>query len=301
MKIAVLLTCFNRKAKTITCLESLFDSQKAYNGTAKGDFEIEIFLTDDGCTDGTADALLENFPNKHIHILQGTGSLFWAGGMRFAWKEAQKRHREWSYYLLLNDDVILSPTCFYELFSAEEYCQTAYRQSGIISGITCSASDPTKITYGGDVILNKFNGRQIRLGPSSQPQMVDLTNANIMLVPSSVVDKIGIFYDGYIHSGADNDYSMMARRRGIPVVITASVCGVCENEHHDKDVDSQMIINMSLSERKAYYNHPLHSSKDYLTLIRRNMPMRFPLSWLFRTLLLYCPKIYYMINGRRGI
>lgn len=48
--------------------------------------------------------------------------------------------------------------------------------------------------------------------------MVDLTNANILLVPKVVVDKIGIFYEGYKHGRANNDYSLLARRKGIPVL-----------------------------------------------------------------------------------
>lgn len=60
--------------------------------------------------------------------------------------------------------------------------------------------------------------------------MVDLTNANVLLVPKEVVDKIGIFYEGYKHGCADNDYSMLVRRTGIPVLITPGACGTCENE-----------------------------------------------------------------------
>lgn len=301
MKIAVLLTCFNRKAKTLSCLEGLYKSQHVFNRKGDDPIEIDVYLTDDGCTDGTAEAVKEKFPDKQIHILQGTGNMFWAGGMRFAWKEAQKRHAEWDYYLLLNDDTTINPECFYELMHSEEYCKRNYHQQGIVSGITCSETDPEKITYGGDIITNKFNGRQIRLGRSSHPQMVDLTNANILLVPKSVVDKIGIFYEGYEHGCADNDYSMTARRKGIPVLITASACGECDNDHAAADTNREKIINISLSERKAYYNHPLHSTHDYLTFIRRNMPLRYPISWLFRMMLIYCPVLYFSINIKRKI
>ena len=58
---------------------------------------------------------------------------------------------------------------------------------------------------------------------------------------------------------------------------------------------------MSLSQRKAFFEHPLHSDKDYFTYVRRNMPMRLPITWTLRKLRLYCPKIYYAINRLRKI
>lgn len=66
------------------------------------------------------------------------------------------------------------------------------------------------------------------------PQMVDHTNANILLVPKEVVDRIGIFYEGYKHGCVDNDYSLLARRKGISVLITPGACGTCENDHGSK-------------------------------------------------------------------
>ena len=45
--IAVLLTCHNRKVKTISCLKSL------YEATLPKGFSLEIFLVDDGSVDGT--------------------------------------------------------------------------------------------------------------------------------------------------------------------------------------------------------------------------------------------------------
>ena len=131
--------------------------------------------------------------------------------------------------------------------------------------------------------------------------MVDLTNANILLVPKAVVDRIGIFYEGYKHGRADNDYSMMARRKGIPVLITPGACGTCENDYGSKVDSRDKVINMSQKERTAYFNHPVRCNHDYLTFIRRNMPARYPLPWIFRMMLTYCPKLYFRINRARGV
>jgi GT2 family glycosyltransferase len=80
MRLAVLMTCFNRKEMTLEALRSLF-SQKQVE-----DLNVTVYLVDDGSRDGTSQAVAERFPR--VSILQGDGSLFWNGGMRKAFAEA---------------------------------------------------------------------------------------------------------------------------------------------------------------------------------------------------------------------
>ena len=63
MQLAVLLTCFNRKATTLRCLEQL----NKQNITAS----MDVFLCDDGSTDGTSDAIKKLFPQ--VYIIKGSG------------------------------------------------------------------------------------------------------------------------------------------------------------------------------------------------------------------------------------
>lgn len=296
MKIAVLYTCFNRREKTLSSLHGLFSSIASYNHDAQDHLETEIFLTDDGCTDGTAEAIKAAFPQKNIHILQGTGSLYWAGGMRKAWSEAQKRHQEWDFYLLLNDDTNIFPTSIHTLMLTHQYCQSEYGKPGIYSGITCDPTDENITTYGGRILTNQFLGSAYKVKASGQPQLVDQANANIMLVPATIVDKLGILYEGYHHGNADFDYTMQARRNGIPVLVTAHNCGSCRFDHSYGASLKQKILDMSAEERKHYFENPLHSSKDYLTFIRRNTPIKYPFTWIFRMLQEKYPKIYYAIK-----
>lgn len=302
MKIAVLLTCFNRKDKTISCLTSLYHSLDVYNeniDNTENKIELSVYLTDDGCTDGTAESVRNNFADKKITILQGNGNLYWAGGMRFAWKEALKKHDIWDFYFLLNDDTDLLDNLFEELSITHKYCINKYKKAGIYSGITSSKSDFNKMTYGGDVWKNKFLGTSVRLKPIGQPQLCDITNANILLISRNVVDTIGIFWEGYTHGRADNDYSNTARKNNIPVLLTANFCGRCDNDHKSIKEIEQLIIKMSLSERRKYFSSPIHSSKDYLEYIKRNMPIRYPMVFLGRMLNVYFPKLYYKINRLR--
>lgn len=301
MNIATILTVHNRRQKTLSCLSHLFAALDEYNNRQTEAIDLTVYMTDDGCTDGTPEAVSEAFPHRAITILQGDGSLFWAGGMRRAWQTAIDSGTPCDYYLLLNDDTNVMANVFDELFAADRYCMAHYGKKGVYSGITCSPADKAVTTYGGVVFANKTKGRQIILQPTGTPQMADMTNANILLVPPSVVREIGIFHEGYQHACADYDYSSQARKRGIPVLVTANTCGECECDHDTQKEEILRLMEMSLSERVKYVHSVVHSDKDYLLFVRRNLPFRYPQSWLMRTFRVYCPQLYYRITYARGV
>ena len=297
IKIATILTCFNRKAKTISCLQHLYSAMEHYNATADRQLHIAVYITDDGCTDGTSEAVMEAFPGKEIHIERSAGDLFWARGMNVSWKVAAA-DAEWDYYLLLNDDTDMKEDSFNELFSTQQYVVAHHGKEALVSGIIASKENHEEVTYGGEILLTKFTARLQRLQPTGTPQKCDMTNANILMVPKALFDKIGVFYP-YTHSCADSDYSVMARRAGFPVYVTSGICGYCDFDHWTKADDREKIVKMTLKERKAYFSHPLHSNKDYLTMIRRIMPWRYPFVWFFRNMVVYAPGLYYKITYRR--
>lgn len=303
MEIAVILTCFNRCEKTIASLTHLFEANDIYNNANTGsEITLTIYLTDDGCTDGTANAV-RNLCNGRceLHIIEGTGNCFWAGGMRLAWSEALKQRKRWDFYLLLNDDTIVMTNVFDELLNAHSYSLNTFQKAGIYSGITCAPGNSGQITYSGDVYETSMRGISRRVAPVGKPQLVDITNANILLIDKSVVDSLGIFPDCYIHGCADNDYCMMVRRNGLPALVTANVCGECENDHETNEQECKKLIGMTFKERYNYFNNPLHSDKDYLAFVKRNIPRKYFISLMMRRIRLFFPALYYFINKKRGL
>ena len=90
-RIAVLITCFNRREKTLQCLR-LISSQKT-----RPNIETNVFIVDGGSSDGTPEAIQKAFPKVKVKVEEG---LYWAGGMREAWKMAADEG-DYDYYLLL--------------------------------------------------------------------------------------------------------------------------------------------------------------------------------------------------------
>ena len=100
------MTVFNRKEQTLKCLD-LIQSQDLPRNC-----QLTIYLTNDGCTDGTPAAVRERFPS--IKIIDGDGTLFWNRGMYTAWAAAAK-DRDYDFYLWLNDDTYLFEGAINEL------------------------------------------------------------------------------------------------------------------------------------------------------------------------------------------
>lgn len=302
LNIAVIITCYNRKNKTIACLTHLFEACNSYNSFhTESPIILSIYLTDDACTDGTPEAVKNCCKSYDLHIIPGDGQCYWAGGMRLAWKEALKKRNKWAFYLLLNDDTLVTDNVFEELLNTHQYAIKTFGFSGIYSGITCDIYDKQKVTYGGELFANGKLTESKKVSSALFPQIVNQTNANILLVPKEIVDKFGIFDDGFIHGGADYDYSLRIGRKGFPVLVTSNICGKCKNDHLSGGEEIEKFISMPLADRKEYFKNPTHSDKDYLLYIRRNFPLKYIPCWILRKIRIYKPTLYRTICKKRGL
>lgn len=195
MKLAVLLTCHNRKFKTLQCLSSFFDIIP----------NCDVYLVDDASTDGTSEIIREKFPC--IHIIKGDGTLFWSRGMYTAWKEALKM--DYDFYLWLNDDIKLYPFFFQELIECNQWGERNCIVSGLIENF-----EETKILYGGS------DKHKQLIQPNIYPQEIRFMNGNVVLIPRSVVNQIGIIDPVFHHDLGDVDYGLTAQEQGIKVLST---------------------------------------------------------------------------------
>lgn len=266
--LAILLTCHNRKNKTIACIQSL------YNADIPSNYNVDVYLTDDGSTDGTSEAVLDMFPL--VKVIKGDGSLFWAGGMRLAWGVAMK-NGTYAVYLLLNDDVILKDDFFQKFLETDEYSIKNTGRHGIYSESTID-NNSSKVTYGASRIKSfLFIVKSYRIEPTEQPQCCDLTNANILWVSKDTVETIGIFDTRYTHGIADYDYTLIAKKRKIPVFLTPGICGECVHDH-DKNWRSG---EYSLKERINFLKSPKGLAySEYMYYVKNIFHFLYPIHLL---------------------
>jgi GT2 family glycosyltransferase len=285
-KIAVLLTSHNRKNKTIACLQSL------YQANLTEGYQFDVFLVDDGSTDGTTEAIEKSFTN--VNILQGTGNLFWAGGMRLAWKTAIE-YDKYNVYLMINDDVVLKKDIFINFIATDTYVIKTTNKSGVYSA--CTVEEKTgKPTYGGTRILKSgILLKTERVFYATLPQKCDMTNANILWVSSSVVDKIGILDEHFTHGIADYDYALRAKKEGFPVYVAQGIGGYCSDDHAPMWKSSKN----SLKERIRYLKSPLGLQyKEYLFYLRRHFPLSYPYTFLMLWLKTFFPFLWEKFKKR---
>lgn len=213
--IAVLITCHNRKIKTIECLDSLFKVHIPTN------FTIKVFVVDDGSIDGTADEIRFQFPQ--VEIISGTGNLFWNKGMRLAWESATL-YGEFDFFLWLNDDTLISKNSLKEILDCYEESTRKNNRSTLIVGACCASYESEEFSYGG----RSENGPII---PNGQLQECKYINGNVVLVPSIIFNDIGNLSPDYTHAMGDIDYGLRAIDSGYKCYTTKNYISICLNDN----------------------------------------------------------------------
>lgn len=200
--LAVLLTCFNRKALTLASLAAL---PEAVAGAATW----RVVLVDDGSSDGTGDAVAAVDP--HAIVVRSPGNLFWNGGMRLAWQTALPLKPD--FFLWLNDDTELRPNAIADmlaLYSASPDSRT------IVVGCTVD-SETGEVSYGGYRRVEGFSRLRFRHLRADEADC-DTMNGNCVLFPAAAAEEIGINSPDYRHAYGDNDYGLRARRAGWRII-----------------------------------------------------------------------------------
>lgn len=213
MSLAIIFTCFNRKEKTLRCVESLINQNSIPT--------FDLYICDDGSTDGTVEAVKSIYPNARI--IQGTGDLFWSRGMYEAMQAAQNKY---DLYLMVNDDVEFMPTMWESMF-------TAYSDKKECGVVGCTLSKDTgKQSYGGCCFIENKKGDYVgpMLAPSSQEYVsVDLANWNCFLISREIIDKVGLIDKRYEHAMGDFDYSFRMKKAQYPIFLAKNFVGYCNN------------------------------------------------------------------------
>lgn len=268
--IAVLVTVHNRKNETLKGLSSLFAAISSSHGNI-----YEVFLTDDGSTDGTSEAVKKLFPN--VNVIEGDGNLFWSRGMNLAWEKASMK--DYDYYIWWNDDTILYEDALVELLATHKQIG----DNSIVSGLIEDSNHC--VSYGGCDVDRKF------IIPNGMPQPITYMNGNFVLIPRIVFKEIG-YIDKYFHHGkGDYDYGLMSLKHGIKVVSTRKYIGSCER--HDKPCNPIFDATLPLKRRIELSHSPFYSKKIDFYYTKKHWGLATALTnYVISTIYIYFPIFY---------
>lgn len=277
MNIAILLTCHNRVEKTLAFLRSLVCLEHP------DECQIDVYLNDDGSTDGTEERVASEFPK--VHVIKGSGNDFWCGGMRRAWNAAVESGNDYDFFLWANDDVELYPDALTELLQIAE----SHDGVGVVCGCFCDP-DTGEFTYGG-------RDEKRLLLPSGKAQKCRYIHGNTVLVPKSTFAKIGMFDTRWTHGFGDTDYGLMCIKAGLNCLTTTKYIGSCKQHTIKAPWFSSEV---PFRRRWELMWKPVGGSfREFVVFRRKHYPFRWPLDAVKFFVQVLFPWVFELL--RRGV
>ena len=218
MKIIGLTTCHNRRLLTLRALQAM-QCQALLPG-----YSLQVCLVDDASSDGTGSAVRTTFPS--VVVLDGPGNLYWAGGMRFGWRN-YVIDQDPDYLLAFNDDVVPSKSALATLLTAAGQVEAEGCAAYAVSG---GFVDPEtgKVSYGGAMRNCWWHPlRFAAITPTDKIEECDTLNMNLALISRAALRLVGFLASDFTHGMADYDFGLRLRAAGGRVVLAPGYSGEC--------------------------------------------------------------------------
>jgi GT2 family glycosyltransferase len=210
----VVVPVHNRVGFTRECLGAL---------TGQTYSDLSVIVVDDGSADGTAEAVRHYYPD--VVLLEGDGSLWWAGATNMGVAWALERCSGGDYVLTLNNDTVVLPDYVSSLVAVSRSCAPA-----LVGSVAVDVRDGDTIADGGPAVnwasakwrrLNE--GRSLR---ECRQEGFTVTRPDVLsgrgtLIPVECIRRVGLFNARRLpHYGADYEFSRRAARAGYQLVMS---------------------------------------------------------------------------------
>ena len=212
-RLAILITVYNGMDKVLACLAECY--RQADLLAADGRYGVDIWLNDDGSTEGISEGVLHRFPK--VHLIHSDGTLYWSKGLRKVWLEAAGDG--YDFYLWLYYKMTLRDQALYTLLDTSSFLG----RSAIVVGSV--ESEDGVLCQGG----RSRSSRLIEPDPVI-PKPCYIFDGRLVLVPKYVFDRLGAMDGRYRHKLGDFDYAIRAYKAGINRVVAPGIFGVCARE-----------------------------------------------------------------------
>ena len=208
VKVEVVTPVHNRKDLTLACLRSLWSSDLS-------GIDLHVIIVDDGSTDGTADAVRQEFPDTEI--ITGSGSLWYTAGMNVCLEAAVKRDPD--FVLAINNDCEFDPEFLQHMLETAQA-----NDRSVVGAVLVNWDDRQSIFqvapkwnvwWGG---MRHWVKQTIDTLPA-RPWRVELIVGNCLLLPASAIREVGVMDAKRLPQYGDAEYTPRMRRAGYQLLI----------------------------------------------------------------------------------
>ncbi len=217
LKIEIITPVHNRRDLTLRCLRSLARINRTH-------LDVHIIIIDDGSTDGTADAVRENFPD--VEIVPGDGNLWYTGGINRGLEAALRYNPD--YILTINNDSVFEENFLTHMVE----CAKKYPRS-VIGALLLNWETPHKIIQ----VSPKWNvweggfrhwHKQTVWTIPQKPWEVEIIVGNCVLFPAEAVREAGLMDEKRLTQYGDAEYTPRMRRNGWRLLIEPRARVFCQ-------------------------------------------------------------------------
>jgi GT2 family glycosyltransferase len=217
-KVALVIPVYNRRETTLQALRSL-------SRVDKTGLDTRVYVVDDGSTDGTSNAVRQDFPE--VELIAGDGTLHYAGGTNRGIQAAL----DWQpdYVITMNDDSI-----FHDQFLQRLVKTARDNPRSIVGALLLLWDQPHKVFQVGQVWRTLYGGWHIpqHLTAFNIPQTafeVECIVGNCVLFPVDAIAECGLLDEERFRYGwGDAQYLMRMRKARWNLLIEPKALVWCE-------------------------------------------------------------------------
>jgi GT2 family glycosyltransferase len=263
--VAIVIPIFNR----FEPVERLFDNLESQSFR-----NFAIFLVDHGNTDFKP-AKSRSFP---LQIIKESSDLWFTGAANAGLRTVYERRQEFTYCILLNDDVQVPDP---------DWLETMLQAVSEDTIVSCTAVNPNhQVIYSGLVLeRSKFNFIKIDASQafekiSRSPISCDTLPTRGLCFPLSLIKKVGFLNERYLpHYGSDYEWTTRAKNHGFTLLMLRTVYIVTDINPHFSRVSGRKIYDKSRISKflKDFFNP--HVGGNFFQILHfGRLTFRFPYS-----------------------
>lgn len=251
VKIEVVTPVHNRRELTLGFLRSLMSADLK-------DIDLHVIVVDDGSTDGTAEAVLAEFPS--VQIIAGDGNLWYTGGMNAGIKAALEHDPD--FVLGVNNDSQFEPEFLQHML------ETARKTTrSVVGAVLVDWEDKKRVFQVGSQWRLGWGGLRHWIQQSldtlpRSPFNVELIVGNCLLIPTAAIHEVGLMDAIRFPQYGDAEYTSRMRRAGWQLLIDPRAHVYCKPNDAPPRL-SQMPVGKALRSLFLDPHHP-HSLRRRL-------------------------------------